>query len=250
MTMVVRTLRRDAAFRLFCLPYAGGSAQTFRDWPRHVPADLEIVALELGGRGTRFSEPPQTRLEPIVAEAVETIGAAADRPFALFGHSMGALAAVEIARALDGTRDLRHLFVSAHRPPDAAPIAPAVHRLPDGELLDHLRRLDEASPALRDADLMRVMLPVVRADLTACETYVHRPRPPLTCALTAFGGDDDPLVSRDALEGWRAHTGAAFRLEMFRGGHFYFNTCLVPLLNSIIADLGRTGAVDRVRCTP
>lgn len=238
MTMLVRPVRRDADMRLFCLPYAGGSAQVFRPWTGVAPADVEVVPLELRGRGVRFQEPPETRLASIVAEAVDTIAAVADRPFALFGHSMGALAAFEIARDLGDHPHLRHLFASACRPPRVPVFPRQLHRLPDAELIEALRSFDASSVGLQDAELMAAMLPVVRADLTACEQ--HQPsgeEGPLRCGVTAIGGDADLLVPTEFLDGWRVCTTGAFRLEVFPGGHFFLHTCLPRLMATMVADL-------------
>ncbi len=238
MSMLARPVRRDADMRLFCLPYAGGSAQVFRPWAGYAPADVEIVPLELRGRGVRFQEPPETRLTPIVAEALDTIGAVADRPFALFGHSMGALAAFEIARGLAGHPHLRHLFVSACRPPEGRVFPRLLHRLPDAELLWELRRFDAASAGLQDEELMAFMLPVVRADLTACEQHQSSGgRGALQCGLTALGGHEDPLVPADALREWGVCTTGRFRIEIFPGGHFFLHTCLPRLIATVMADL-------------
>lgn len=245
MSMLIRPLGRDATIRLFCLPCAGGSAQTFRAWTAHVPPDVEIVPLELRGRGTRFREPAETRLHAIVAEAIDTIVGAADRPYALFGHSMGALAAFEVARVLADDAHLRHLFVAAYPSPDAHGTLAQLHQLPDGELLAHLRSLDATSVGLHDDELMRAMLPIVRADLTACERHQPHVTPgSVRCALTAIGGESDPLVSEAALHGWRGHTTGPFRVETFPGGHFFFNACLPRVAASLVADLRQAGQCE------
>jgi surfactin synthase thioesterase subunit len=248
MSMLIRPLGANASVRLFCLPCAGGSAQTFRTWIPHVPPDVEIVPLELRGRGTRFRELPDTRLQGIVAETIDTVMGAADRPFALFGHSMGALAAFEVARALAGEANLRHLFVTAYPSPDAHGSLPQLHQLTDAALLAHLRSLDSASVGLHDDELMRAMLPIVRADLTACEQ--HRPLAaagPVRCALTATGGDSDPLVTADALRRWRDHTTGTFRVQTFPGGHFFFNSCLPTFVATLVADLREAGQTAPLR---
>jgi medium-chain acyl-[acyl-carrier-protein] hydrolase len=245
MTIRASRLRSDAALRLFCLPYAGGSAQVFREWPAHLPPRIEVVPLERKGRGTRFTERPDDRLDAIAHEAAAAIAAVADRPFALFGHSMGALTAFEVAHALGGHEGLQYLFVSGHRAPDEAARGPLAHALPDDRLLAHLRRLDPASPALADDDLMRHMLPVVRADLTACETFTFRERPPLACGIAAFGGETDPLVDAEQLLAWRRHTRGPFRRQLFPGNHFFLHTCLPALVASLVGDLEHAGAFER-----
>lgn len=243
--MLLRPLRADAVLRLFCLPFAGGSASSFRDWARLLPAAIEVVPLEMRGRGARFGEAPPLTMAPHIAEAAELIDSTADRPFVIFGHSMGALAAFEVAHALAaaGAALPGQLCVSAHRAPHLPSAEPTIHRLGDAGLLAHLQRMGAAPAALAEPELMRLMLPVVRADLTACETHVCADRAPLACPITAFGGKADHLVPADHLLQWRRHTLGSFRLVQFSGGHFFINDNRHTVLDALLADLRLAGLV-------
>lgn len=211
--------------RLFCLPFAGGAASTYRTWMHHVPPGVSVVPVELPGRGTRIAEAPLLTLEPLVERLAQAMHAYLDMPFAIFGHSMGALLGYELAHRLwqmTGATPV-HLLVSAHRAPHLPNPHANHHTLPDAALIQKVRALN-GTPAdiLEQDDLIQMVLPVVRADFTACETYVHRPAPRLPCPITVFGGTHDPLVARWQLAAWNAHTHGPVQLQMLPGDHFYF----------------------------
>lgn len=217
----------EVRLRLFCLPYAGGSATAYLRWKAALPAGVELCAIELPGHGTRLRQPPSTRIEALVEALATGLREELDRPFALFGHSMGGLLGFELAHELQRRHGVSpvHLFVSAARAPQLAlPEADRLHQLPDPELLDALRRLDGSpAAALDNAELMEIMLPVIRADLAACETYQYLERAPLPCPITAFAGSADPLASPAEVDQWRRHTGSGFTLRTLADGHWYLD---------------------------
>lgn len=216
-----------AKVRLFCFPHAGAGAVAYRDWSRELPAEVELWAVQPPGRGTRFGETPLRSLIEIAAEAARAILSQADRPFALFGHSMGALVAFEAARALRRQgREPHHLFVSGRRAPQLIDDEPPMHRLADLELVEEVRRRYDGIPqaVYRDSELLRIILPTVRADLEALETYIYRDDLPLEFPLSAFGGQQDPRATRRHLDAWRKQTRGRFALETWPGGHFYLTS--------------------------
>ena len=169
-------------------------------------------------------ERPQVRIEPLVETIATRLAACADRPFAFFGHSMGALVAFETARELRrrGGATPAHLTLSA-RPAAQLPRSyEPVHELADDEFLEALRRLF-APPELAwsEPELMALMLPVLKADMAICDTYEYLPEPPLASDLLVVGGESDPSTSVESLGAWREQTSGRFALEMFPGGHFY-----------------------------
>ncbi len=229
-----------AALRLFCLPYAGGGLPAFRGWADGLPPAIEVWPAQLPGRGARINEPPFTRMELLVEWLAGEIIPLLDRPSVFFGHSLGALAAFELARELRraGQPEPVHLFLSGCGAPHLPSTRPPIHALPQDEFLAELRRLNGTPASLLENDeLMRLLLPALRADFAVRETYQYRPEPPLDCPLSAFGGSQDARVSREALEGWREHTTGAFSLRMFAGDHFFAFTAARPVLEAIAEGL-------------
>lgn len=229
----------QARLRLFCFPYAGGGAQIFHPWAERLPPMVEVCLLHLPGRGRRSQEPPFTQMAPLVAAAARALCPYLDRPFAFFGHSMGALVGFELARQLRRECGLEpiHFFASgcfAPEIPDPNPI----HALPEPEFLEALRRLSGTSEELlENAELLQLMLPALRADCEVTETYVYADDAPLSCPITVYGGLQDPLVMRHHLEPWRRQTSASFSLQMLPGNHFFLHTEQWLLLQTISRSL-------------
>jgi medium-chain acyl-[acyl-carrier-protein] hydrolase len=234
----------QARLRLFCFPYAGGGVSIFRAWSDTLPADVEVCPLQFPGRGTRLMEPPFTQLSPLVQAIAEALFPLLDKPFAFFGHSLGALVSFELARRLRRQYAVQpvRLFISADRAPQIPNRDPAIHSLPEGEFLTELRRL-KGTPTelLEDEEVMQIMLPVLRADFAVYETYRYSTEPPLNCPISAFGGLQDHRVNRGDLEAWRDHTGVSFSLTMFPGDHFYLNTTQPALLQALSQELRGDG---------
>ncbi|HHP7244069.1 MAG TPA: thioesterase II family protein [Elainellaceae cyanobacterium] len=225
-----------ASLRLFCFPYAGGSAFTFRGWADQLPATVELCPIELPGRGLRMRENPFTRMLPLVRAIAPFLLPYLDKPFAFFGHSMGALVSFELARLLRRTygRNPSHLFVSGRRAPQVPDLDPPIHTLPNSEFLQELSRLNGTPEAvLQNHELMQLLMPTLRADFAVLETYAYIPELTLDCPITAFGGLHDPEVCCKILEAWREQTCTAFSLEMFPGDHFFLHTAQSLLMQSL-----------------
>ena len=227
----------QARLRLFCFPYAGGGASIFRTWSDGLPMDVEVCPVQFPGRGTRLTETPFTQLSPLVQAVAQALVPLLDKPFAFFGHSLGALIGFELARQLrrqSGVQPVR-LFVSADRAPQIPQRDRPIHALPEGEFLVELHRLNGIpGKVLEEVELMQIMLPVLRADFAVYETYVYSTEPPLNCPISTFGGLQDHRVSRGDLEAWRDQTSASFSLRMFSGDHFFWNTTQ-PLLLQVLS---------------
>lgn len=220
--------------RVFAFAHAGGGASFFRPWAAAMPDGVELCAIQLPGREQRFAEPCFGRLGPLLDELVPALTPFLDRRFALFGHSLGALVAFEVARRL-GDVPLVGLAASAFRAPHL-PAERTLSALPDGEFLAEIARLGGTPPELLgDPELMETMLPALRGDFVLAESYRHDPGARLAVPIVAMGGAADPWVGAEALGGWAAHTGTGFRLRLFRGGHFY----LVEERGEVIAELDR-----------
>ena len=230
-----------ARLRLFCFPYAGGGASLFRGWPDELPPQVEICAIQPPGRESRFTEPRFTRLPPLISALEEAITPyLASKPFAFFGHSLGALAIFELTRALrrrGGPLPAR-LFVSAHRAPQLPERHQQFHTLSDADFVAGMRTLNGIPTSVAEnADLMEVMIPLLRADVELAETYAYTPEPPLPCAISAFGGVLDEEVSRDDMAAWREQTAADFAVRMLPGDHFYLTKQRALLFQAVLYDL-------------
>jgi medium-chain acyl-[acyl-carrier-protein] hydrolase len=233
-----------AGLRLFCLPYAGGGASVYREWAGALGDSVEVCPVQLPGREARFGEPAFTRIGPLVEALADALGPHLDRPFALFGHSLGALVAFELARRLrrSGRPGPSHLFVSGCRAPQVRRAERLVHTLPDAAFRQELRRLG-GTPAelLANDELMDLVLPTLRADFALCETYEYADGFPLPCPVTALGGRDDGAIGRDDLEAWRVHTTARFAAHVLPGDHFFVRSARARVLAEIRRALGAGG---------
>ncbi|QFG20263.1 thioesterase II family protein [Actinomadura sp. WMMB 499] len=229
--------------RLICFPHAGGSASFYFPFARELAGVCELLAVQYPGRQDRRAEPACTDLEVLADRVHAALPRDSGTPTALFGHSMGAVLAYEVARRLerDGAGPAA-LIVSGRRAP-AARRHEDVHRRGDDLLLAEVAGLSGTAPALlEDEELRRLILPPLRADYRAVETYRHRSGPPLGCPISVLTGDRDPRVSPAEAEAWRGHTDADFRLRTFPGGHFYLNERRAEVAAAIAADLRRHAA--------
>jgi medium-chain acyl-[acyl-carrier-protein] hydrolase len=237
--LALRRPNLRARVRLFCFPYAGGSEATFRSWPQNLPDAIEVLPIQLPGHGTRIKEPALTRLAPLVQTLSQSLQPEMDLPFAFFGHSMGGLIAFELVRQLrrEGRPLPAHLFISAKCCPEQIDDLDT-GEISDEELIQILRRY-EGTPreVLENAELMQLLLPVIRADMELCNTYVYDSEPPLPCPITAFGGLEDHVSGRPCLEGWRNYTAGRFTLRMFPAGHFFLQSWEKFILEAIFKEL-------------
>jgi medium-chain acyl-[acyl-carrier-protein] hydrolase len=226
----------EAPFRLYCFAYAGGNPQIFRTWVDNLPRNVEIIAVQMPGHGSRLHEKPYTRIPVLVKELIEIFLAHSNKPFAFFGYSMGAIVAFELTRELQRGRNLlpKHLFVAGRRAPQVNNSKSTTYHLPESEFLEELRRLNGTpKEILENKEMMQLMLPILRADLECIETYEYIPGPPLDCPITIYGGTDDKEANRCDLLGWREHTKGSFNLKIFHGDHFFLHSARTPLLEDM-----------------
>lgn len=230
----------QARVRLFCFPYSGAGASIFYPWRGRLPQAIEVCPVEFPGRGARLAEPPLARLRPLVETMARDLRPYLDQPFAFFGHSLGALVSFALARHLRKEHGLvpARLFISGHNAPQVPYADAPIHDLPGPEFVEQIRRLNGMSKeVLESAELMQLLVPILRADLAVCETYVYEADRPLDCPISACGGLQDAVVSREHLEAWREQTSASFSLHMFPGDHFYLNTARPLLMRTLAQEL-------------
>jgi medium-chain acyl-[acyl-carrier-protein] hydrolase len=226
--------------RLFCLPFAGGGASTFRTWPALVPDHVEICALQLPGRETRLNEARFTNLNDAVGPVVEAMRPYLSVPCALFGHSLGAALAYEVAVALSAVSPPApvHLFVSGRGGPSLGAETTHTFCLPEEDFIRHVKAYGGMPDAvLANAELRAVFLPLLRDDIRLIDTYLPTRDCVLACPITAFAGSGDPCVGLAALETWRRSTDAAFRVRLVPGGHFYLRDHGAVLVDEMMGDL-------------
>jgi surfactin synthase thioesterase subunit len=223
---------------LFCFPHAGGGTTAFRRWAGALPAGVALWPARLPGRENRIFEPPFERMTPLVEAVGQAIEPYLTGCFAFYGHSMGAAIAFEVARLLR-RRSLplpASLFVSGARAPQFRRNHTPPQQPSDAELVDELRKLEGVpEEALADEEVMKVILPALRADSSLYRNYMYEEEPPLDCAIRAYGGEDDADITRAHLEAWSQQTRSSFALEMLPGGHFFVNSA--RFLETLARDL-------------
>lgn len=216
-----------AKVRLFCFPSAGSAASALATWGRFLPATIEVHAAQLPGRERRKSEPLQTNLLDLTAELTAAVEPLLDRPFALFGHSLGGLFAFEFARQIRDRhgREPVHLFVASRQSPRFAPAGGPIHQLDDNAFLEQLQDRYGALPQVirENAELRNLFLPILRADMTVLDTYKYTVSNPLTCPITVYAGDADRSVTADGLRAWENETTATTHVREYPGDHFFLS---------------------------
>ncbi|MFI1568173.1 thioesterase II family protein [Streptomyces sp. NPDC020490] len=237
---------RAAACDLYCFPHGGGTAAEYLRWARDLRS-ARVHAVQLPGRMPRLDETVPGSMRELV-EAFVAQAPLATGPFVFFGHSLGALFAYEVTRALaTAGRPLPgRLVVSGFRAPHLPHPATLVHRLPDDELLDTVSRLHGGLPeeVLASAELRKMAAGALRADYRILETYVWHPGDPLPVPLTVFGGEDDRITA-DELEAWGEHTAAGTSVRRFPGGHFYLRERPAPVQRALAAALATVRSAER-----
>lgn len=220
----------------------------FRPWADVLPPEVEVCPVQLPGRENRLAESPFDRVEPLVQALADAVQPFLTLPFAVFGHSNGALIGFELARTLRarGRPGPVHFFASGRRAPDLPADREPTHHLPTPEFLADLQELG-GLPAelLEHEELLSLLLPTLRADVAIHETYQFTEQTPLECPITAYGGLADPKVSREQVDAWGRHTRGPFVLRMFPGGHFFLQDDRTLFLRTFSIDLHHVLAAVR-----
>jgi medium-chain acyl-[acyl-carrier-protein] hydrolase len=234
--------RPPGRLRLYCLPCAGAGASVFRGWRRQLGPDIEVHPIQAPGRQNRLSEQPYSRLDSLTADLAPILST--DKPYALLGHSTGALIAFGLARRLHdaGAPPPVRLFIVAYRAPHLPCHDEGIlkHELSDEAFLGVLREFQHTPDALlSDPNLLKPFIPAARADIAISETYQHHQPTPLDIPISAFGGTTDPIAHRDHIEAWQQHTARPLSMRMIAGGHFLLDDAGPILLAHVRDDLQR-----------
>ena len=232
--------RPGAACRLFCFPYAGGSGHVFGAWQSHLPGSIEVCPVQSPGRGRRLNEPAFTSIQSLIPALARHLAPWFDRPFAFFGHSVGAIVAFELARWLRRARgrEPMQLFVSGSAAPQVRETGRATYDLPDVEFRGELRRLNGTPAEILDSpEALAVLMPLLRADFELAQVYRHETEPPLDCPITAFGGCDDGDVREEHVRAWGEQTRGRCSVVMLPGDHFFLTTARESLMRALRCEL-------------
>lgn len=231
--------------RLFCFPYAGGSASVFRNWKTYLPQNIEAFAIQPPGRETRFAEPPVSDFHEYLDQSVQAILPLTDTPFAIFGHSLGAAAAFETARLLEKRGIATRLLIVSGRQCPGSPSrrAPIAH-LPDADFLKAVSSYN-GTPAeiLNNRELMEILLPMIRADFSLAEGYKYTPGIELSCPIIAIASRQDEWLAAETIAGWSGMTKGPFESKWFEGDHFYLNQYTRELVELLSERLGQARGV-------
>jgi surfactin synthase thioesterase subunit len=208
-----------------------------------LPTDIEVCSIQLPGREDRLGETPFTRIAPLIKTLAPILEPYLDLPFAFFGHSMGALVSFELIREFrrQGYPNPNHLFVSASRAPQRTDLTLPIHHLPEPQFLEALRRFQGTPETiLQNADLMKLLLPILRGDLAIAENYIYAAEERLHCPITAFGGEQDPLIRPEDIAGWQDQTQQSFNLHLYPSDHFFLHRDRTALIQAIAKELTPT----------
>lgn len=232
--------RSGARLRLLCFPHSGAGALAFRTWQSGFPAEIDVCPVQLPGRENRFRSAPYTSMPSLIDAIVDALAPYLDQPFALYGQSLGALVAFEVARKLRSFQAHQpvHLLVASCRAPQQPPSDPPIYQLPDAAFLAEVERFDGLpKQILQNQEAVALVLPALRADLAIYDTYTYVAASALECPITAYGGLQDTRASQEAMAPWQTQTGAKFSLQLFPGSHFFWQTAQNQFLPVLAREL-------------
>lgn len=227
---------KNSHIKLFCFHYGGGSASAYREWAKDLIDNVDLIAIQLPGRESRFGEPLLNNVSLVVSELYKHFDSSIGKPFVFFGHSIGALIAFEFTRLLRkyGVPQPKHLIVSGTKAPQVPLKRPLIHNLPNQKLTEEIRKYNGIpNDILENQELMSIFLPIIRSDFSISETYQYTKEEPLKCPITAIGGlNDNSFNSEDLIE-WKEQTNSSFEYHFLPGDHFFIRSSYQEVITII-----------------
>ncbi len=251
---LLQPLRAVAAprCRLICLPCAGGSAAMFRQWPGQLPADVEVLALHAPGRGARFAEAPYQAMAPLVDDLLREFQGVSDLPYVMFGHSLGARIGYELCRRAEsaGLTLPEQFIVAGSRSPDMPCFNEPTFDLPEPAFVATLAALGGTPPEiLQNEEMLRLLLPALRADFQIAECYMAASVDPICCPITLFAGKEDLRAPVAAMLNWQRFTPYSLNFRLFDGGHFFVsdNMAVIQAIQPLLSRPSVPGRPYQIR---
>jgi medium-chain acyl-[acyl-carrier-protein] hydrolase len=239
--------RPDAQFRLFCFPYAGGSAAAYAAWGKLIPPNVELVAIQPPGRANRMNEKLLTSVEQMADQISQVIAPLLDRPYVIYGHSLGAAVSFEFLHKLHERRlppPIRY-FCGARRAAHNAPRIPPIHDYPLEQFKSELRdSYGTSEMILNNPELMEIFAPILRTDFAAAYAYRRRPLVKLECEVSAFCGAADDKVLFEDMVGWQEHFTKAVDFKVFEGGHMFLDENREAVIDAVCASFAQESRND------
>ena len=230
------TKNQNANVRLFCFHYGGGSNTSFYPWINKIPHSIELIAVELPGRGRNMSQPLLTNVNDITVLLVEEVKHYLDKPFIFFGHSVGSLISFELTKAMreQNLQLPMHLILSGSMAPHTLHKRRHICHLDDVAFAEELKIYNGIPQEVRnEPSLMEMFLPIIRADMSIIENYNYLPSKPLDCNITTITGQNDPTVPIEDAKAWTSHANLSCNHYTLNGDHFFVKTALDEVINIV-----------------
>lgn len=234
---VIPKPRPHAQWRLFCLPYAGGSANTYTTWQAHLPETIELIVIQPPGRASRIFEAGFTHADDLVQVLYPLLSPLLNKPYAIFGHSMGARIGFSLIKYLHHQKvNLPiHFFASGCIAPHIERSRDTIHNTSDTEFIAHLRALNGTPEAvLQNKELMALCLPSLRADFKLAETYSAEVAEKYRCIVSIFVGEADPEVPFESAKAWAEHFLMGGKLSCFAGKHLFIEENPAQVVSELV----------------
>jgi medium-chain acyl-[acyl-carrier-protein] hydrolase len=217
----------NADLKLICFPYAGGSASTYLPWIKNLPDNVELIIIQAPGRGTRMGELAYSDMQTLIGDLVKIIPSVLNKPYILFGHSLGSRIAFELMSQLKKLSHAlpQHFIASGSRGPHHKSMKEPIYDLPDDEFIEELKGLNGTPQAvLENKELMELFLPLLKADFEIANRYYYTEKACFDCPITVFGGEYDVDICLSKLSSWGTFFETDADVHLFPENHFFIDS--------------------------